>query len=177
MGTARKERQSGRVARYILKRAVDYGFDSELVDVMDYSTKRTIPPWENPENFQTWREIMIKADGLIMVVPEYNHSYPGEFKLVLDQLKDAYRRKPVSICGVSSGRFGGARMIESLIPVLVYLQLVPTSSTVNFSKVKELFDSKGNILDPQYDEFVDKMLKDTEWFAKTLRLGKEKFGT
>lgn len=61
---------------------------------------------------------MTRADGLVIVSPEYNHGYPGEMKLMLDQLYKEYNRKPVGICGVSSGALGGARMVEQLRLIL-----------------------------------------------------------
>jgi NAD(P)H-dependent FMN reductase len=57
-------------------------------------------------------------------VPEYNHSFPGLLKHVLDTNLKEYIHKAVGVCGVSAGPFGGARMIESLLPVLRELGLV-----------------------------------------------------
>lgn len=119
---------------------------------------------------------MKRADGLIIVTPEYNHGYPGELKLVLDQLSDEYKKKPVSICAVSSGQFGGARVVEILWNVLIELQLVPVSTSVNFPYVRELFDKNENIRDQKYDKYVSVMLNEIDWFAKTLKLGREKYG-
>ncbi|HVI80709.1 MAG TPA: NAD(P)H-dependent oxidoreductase, partial [Candidatus Acidoferrum sp.] len=59
-----------------------------------------------------------RADGLIIVAPEYNHSFPGLLKHVLDTNLKEYIHKAVGVCGVSAGPFGGARMIQSLLPVL-----------------------------------------------------------
>ena len=65
-----------------------------------------------------------RADGLIIVAPEYNHSFPGLLKHVLDTNLKEYIHKAVGVCGVSAGPFGGARMIQSLVPVLRELGLV-----------------------------------------------------
>jgi NAD(P)H-dependent FMN reductase len=61
---------------------------------------------------------------LILVVPEYNHSFPGLLKNVLDTNLKEYIHKAVGVCGVSADPFGGERMIESLLPVLRKLGLV-----------------------------------------------------
>ena len=53
-----------------------------------------------------------RADGLIIVAPEYNHSFPGLLKHVLDTNLKEYIHKAVGVCGVSAGPFGGARMRE-----------------------------------------------------------------
>ena len=46
-----------------------------------------------------------RADGLILVVPEYNHSFPGLLKHVLDTNLKEYIHKAVGVCGVSAGPF------------------------------------------------------------------------
>ena len=58
-------------------------------------------------------DTVARADGLILVVPEYNHSFPGLLKHVLDTNLKEYIHKAAGICGVSAGPFGGARMIQS----------------------------------------------------------------
>jgi NAD(P)H-dependent FMN reductase len=88
---------------------------------------------------RNWKEIVKKSQGLIIVSPEYNHSFPGELKILLDSLSDEYERIPVAICGVSIGKFGGACMIDHIKQVLVHLGMIPISLSVNFSLVKEAF--------------------------------------
>jgi NAD(P)H-dependent FMN reductase len=56
---------------------------------------------------------------------EYNHSYPGELKMLLDMLFSQYAHKPVGICGVSSGAWGGTRMVEQLRLVCLAFHLGP----------------------------------------------------
>ena len=46
-----------------------------------------------------------RADGLIIVAPEYNHSFPGLLKHVLDTNLKEYVHKAVGVCGVSAGPF------------------------------------------------------------------------
>src|SRR2546423_4273127 len=83
-----------------------------------------------------------RSDGLILVVPEYNHSFPGLLKHVLDTNLKEYIHKAVGVCGVSAGPFGGARMIESLVPVLRELGLVTIFSDVYFGSAGEALRSR-----------------------------------
>ena len=48
-------------------------------------------------------ETIMRADGLIIVAPEYNHGYPGMLKHALDSNLKEYIHKPVGLCGVSAG--------------------------------------------------------------------------
>jgi NAD(P)H-dependent FMN reductase len=72
-----------------------------------------------------------RANGLILVVPEYNHSFPGLLKHVLDSHLEECIHKAAGICGVSAGLFG-VRMIENLLPVLRELGLVTIFLDVYF---------------------------------------------
>jgi len=115
-----------------------------------------------------------RSDGLILVVPEYNHSFPGLLKHVLDTNLKEYINKAVGVCGVSAGPFGGARMIESLLPVLRELGLVTIFWDVYFGTAGKLFDpATGEITDPAYGRRVAKFLDELVWMARALRYARE----
>ena len=115
-----------------------------------------------------------RADGLILVVPEYNHSFPGLLKHVLDTNLKEYIHKAVGVCGVSAGPFGGVRMIQNLLPVLRELGLVTIFWDVYFGTAGELFDpGTGQITDPAYTRRVAKFLDELVWMSRTLRHGRE----
>jgi len=115
-----------------------------------------------------------RADGLILVVPEYNHSFPGLLKHVLDTNLKEYVHKAVGVCGVSAGPFGGARMIQSLLPVLRELGLVTIFSDVYFGSAGKLFDpATGEMKDSAYAGRVDKFLSELVWMARALRHARE----
>src|SRR5436189_4268645 len=115
-----------------------------------------------------------EADALIFVVPEYNHSFPGLLKHVLDTNLKEYVHKDAGVCGVSAGPFGGARMIQSLLPVLRELGLVTIFWDVYFGPAGKLFDSAtGKITDPAYSRRVEKFLNELVWMARALRHARE----
>ena len=84
-----------------------------------------------------------------------------------------YIHKAVGICGVSAGPFGGARVIEQLVPVMRELGLVIIFEDVNFGKVGTLFDERGNLLDENFVRRVDTFLNELIWMARVLRHGRE----
>jgi NAD(P)H-dependent FMN reductase len=107
-------------------------------------------------------------------VPEYNHSFPGLLKHVLDTNLKEYVHKAVGVCGVSAGPFGGARMIQSLLPVLRELGLVTIFWDVYFGTAGKLFDpTTGEITDPAYGGRVEKFLNELVWMARALRDARE----
>src|SRR5207245_6010924 len=115
-----------------------------------------------------------RADGLILVVPEYNHSFPGLLKHVLDTNLKEYIHKAAGVCGVSAGPFGGARMIQNFLPVLRELGMVTIFWDVYFGSAGKLFDtSTGQITDVAYAGRLDKFLNELVWMARALRYARE----
>ena len=113
------------------------------------------------------------ADGLVIVTPEYNHSFPGLLKHILDSCLKEYIHKPAGIVGVSAGPFGGVRVIQDFLPVLRELGLVNIFWDVNFGNVGKVFDESGNLLDQAFVGRSDKFLNELIWMAKTLRHGRD----
>ena len=117
-------------------------------------------------------DTIMRADGLIIVAPEYNHGYPGLLKHVLDTNLKEYVHKAAGVVGVSAGVFGGARVIQNLIPVLRELGLVTIFWDVNFTTVRRRFDEDGTLVDDSFLA-IDKFLDELVWMAETLRHGRE----
>ncbi|HII07207.1 MAG TPA: NAD(P)H-dependent oxidoreductase [Methanotrichaceae archaeon] len=172
LGTAREGRESEKVARFMLEKAIEFGLESEIIDVRNFRHEAT-DNTKTSDQARRFKEKVLKAEGLIIVSPEYNHGYPGELKMMLDMLYEEYSGKPVGICGVSSGVFGGARMIEQLVQICVFLHMVPIGEVVNFSRVQDLFDENGAIKKESYHDRARKFLGVLTGYAETLSCGKD----
>ncbi|GAC68649.1 NADPH-dependent FMN reductase [Gordonia soli] len=73
--------------------------------------------------------LLDRADGFVIVTPEYNHSYPAPLKDFLDAHRDEWRFKPATF--VSYGAMsGGIRAVEHLRTVLAELYMTGTRNTV-----------------------------------------------
>jgi NAD(P)H-dependent FMN reductase len=172
LGTTRKGRASENVARFVYgetsRRA---GVETELIDIRNLNliTDDAGEAIKDPK----FSELVARADGLILVVPEYNHGYPGLLKHVLDSNLKEYIHKAVGVCGVSAGGFGGVRAIENLLPVLRELGLVTIFWDGNFSNARTLFAEDGTLLDQSYVKRIDKFLGELIWMSKVLRHGRE----
>jgi NAD(P)H-dependent FMN reductase len=172
LGTAREGRRSEPVAAFVLGEVQKRpGVETELIDIRMLPIHPTGPTDELKD--PVFAEQMTRADGLLLVVPEYNHGYPGLLKHALDMNLEEYIHKAVGICGVSAGPFGGARMIENLLPVLRELGLTAIFTDVNFGNAGKLFDENGRLLDENYVRRVGKFLDELIWMARALRNGRE----
>ena len=103
-----------------------------------------------------------KADGVIIVTPEYNGGYPASIKNAIDLLYEEWHHKPIAIATVSDGIFGGSQVIMSLLFTLwkMHAWVIPAMFPVpnveaNFSETghpaKKTTDDRARIF---IDEFL-----------------------
>jgi NAD(P)H-dependent FMN reductase len=171
LGTTRKGRMSAHAARFIVGQIERRGgVTTDLIDI----SRLPMPLDDAGEGIKdpAFSEKMAMADALVIVTPEYNHSFPGLLKHVLDSCLKEYIHKAAGIVGVSAGPFGGVRVIQDFLPVLRELGLVNIFWDVNFGNVAKVFDESGNLLDPAFVGRADKFLNELIWMAQTLRYGR-----
>jgi NAD(P)H-dependent FMN reductase len=172
LGTARQGRQSEHAAKLVFEQTKKRpNLDTELIDIRNLPMRLDDAGEEMKD--PVFSATVERCDGLILVVPEYNHGYPGLLKHALDMNLKEYIHKAVGICGVSAGPFGGSRVIENLLPVMRELGLVTIFEDVNFGTVRKLFDGQGKLLDQNYIRRVDKFLDELIWMSRVLRHGRE----
>src|SRR5204863_3915069 len=146
---------------------------TRLFDVAEFALPHDDYGQEIKDQFPEWRDAIIKADGLVIVTPEYNHGYPGALKSVLDLLLKEYIHKAVAFVGVSSGAWGGTRVIEACVPMVRELGLAVTFSDLHFPMVASKFDESGYLVDLAYEDRVKGFLDELVWMARTLRWGRK----
>ena len=173
LGTSRQGRASEHAAHFVFEEVSKRpDMQTELIDIREL--RFSIDDAGEAIKDSGFSATMNRADGLILVVPEYNHSFPGLLKHVLDTNLKEYIHKAAGVCGVSAGPFGGARMIQSLLPVLRELGLVAILWDVYFGNAGKLFDpATGGMTDPAYSKRVKKFVDELVWMARALRFARE----
>jgi NAD(P)H-dependent FMN reductase len=173
LGTPRQGRQSEYVAQFIVDQINQQDdVKTELIDIRNLTIATNDAGEALKDPYFSSR--MAEADALIIVTPEYNHSYPGLLKHVLDTCLKEYIHKAVGICGVSAGPFGGTRVIQSLLPVMRELGLVTIFNDLNFGNVQSLFDPSGHLLDPDPSiRRLNRFLMELVWMATVLKFGRQ----
>src|SRR5687767_7039466 len=148
LGTSRRERESEHVAKWVFAKMREReDTEPQYFDVRDFALPQDDYGTEISGDFPEWQEAIVKADGLVIVTPEYNHGYPGVLKSVLDLLLKEYIHKAVALVGVSAGPWGGTRVIEAMVPMVRELGLAVTFTDLNFTRIDSKFDMEGNLLD------------------------------
>jgi NAD(P)H-dependent FMN reductase len=173
LGTNRKLRKSASVARWLVSEMEKRPeIETRLFDVADFALPHDDYGQEIKDRFPEWRDAITRADGLVIVTPEYNHGYPGSLKAVLDLLLREYVHKAVAFVGVSAGPWGGTRVIEAMVPMVRELGLAACFSDLNFPKVEKLFDAEGKLLDPLFGDRAAAFLDELMWMSRVLKWGR-----
>jgi len=97
------------------------------------------------ENIES--EYLNPATKFIFIVPEYHGDYPGILKLFLDvvNVKSGFQNKRAALVGLSDGRHGNVRGLDSLTGVLHHLNVAVLPFKVNISGLNKELDELGNI--------------------------------
>jgi NAD(P)H-dependent FMN reductase len=174
LGTNRKERNSIQPAKWLvgeMQKRDD--IETRLFDVAEFALPQDDYGQALKDQFPEWKDAIVRADGLVIVSPEYNHGYPGSMKAVLDLLLREYVHKAVAFVGVSAGLWGGTRVIEAMVPMVRELGLAVTFADLNFPKVQDTFNGEGKLLDPAFEKRAKDFLDELVWMSTVLRWGRE----
>ncbi len=171
-GTTRVQRLSIKAAEYVAEIGRTYPeLEIQLVDPNDFNFPGD---GNDPEGKDSkYSELTAKADGFFIVTPEYNHSFPGSLKRMLDSELANYIHKPVALAGVSNGSWGGVRAVEALVTTVREMGLVATFTSAYFPRIQDVFDELGKPIDERTEKGVRRAYDELIWMAKTLKYGRD----
>ena len=171
-GTTREQRKSILAAELVVEVGKTCAeVETELVDPKDFKFPGdgNDPEGKDPR----YTAITERADGFFIVTPEYNHSFPGSLKRMLDSELKNYIHKPVAFGGVSSRQWGGIRAIEALVSTVREMGMVATFSDMQFPFVQDLFDKKGELQKKEYRKYVKGAWQELIWMVEVLKYGRQ----
>jgi NAD(P)H-dependent FMN reductase len=139
VGSVRPGRIGLPVARWVesIARERD-GVEIDFVDLvelglpfMDEPSHPRLQQYTRPHT-RAWSERVAAADAVILVTPEYNHSYSPALKNALDYLHREWWRKPVGFVSYG-GVSAGSRGVVALSTVTSGLGMVRTGASVEIN--------------------------------------------
>ncbi len=179
LGTVRAGRQSVHVARWVLgELAARPGVRASLIDLDEFELpvmeERLSEHQAPPPGATAFAAKLARADGLLIVTPEYKGAYPGSLKNAFDYLDaGVFRRKPIGIATVSSGGFGGVNCLAQLRLVCLAMGGSPLPMTFAVSNVQKVFDERGTMLEPALAAKLGPFLDELIWHTRAMALGKQ----
>jgi NAD(P)H-dependent FMN reductase len=179
-GSVRSERQGIRAARFVVNECRARGHDVALVDPLEYRLPlldkmyKEYPRGEAPETLRRIADLIVPADGIIVVSGEYNHSIPPALSNLLDHFLEEWFWKPSAIVCYSAGPYGGVRAAMQLRMMLGELGMSSIPSIFPVPTVQDAFDEDGTSRDRRLRERAKKFLDELEWYACALRDARER---
>ena len=158
-GTGRPGSRTLQVAQHYHQTITQKGARAQLLS-LEALTSHT----RNADFEQLEAEFLFPATKYFIIVPEYNGTFPGIFKLMIDisDIKKAWWYKKAALTGVSDGRAGNLRGLDHLTNALHYMKMDIMPNKLPISQVSKLMNGNGlitdaptlQVIDQQIDEFL-----------------------
>lgn len=151
-GTNRPGSSTLRMAKLVLSLYEAQGTAAQLLDLQALPPELFLPSayGEKPASFVPLQDRILAAEGLHVVLPEYNGSYPGVLKYFIDMLKfpESFDAKPVAFTSVAAGLWGGLRPVEQLQMVFAYRNGHILPQRVFVPSIHKKWNEDGTFNDP-----------------------------
>ena len=123
-----------KVAKEYQRLFADLGVDANLYSMEQFTSLHRDEHFNDIE-----RDLLIPTQKFVFIMPEYNGSFPGIFKLMMDisDITKCWYHKKVMLVGVANGRAGNLRGIDNMTNMCHYMKMnvfhqkLPISSVSN----------------------------------------------
>lgn len=132
----------------------------EVFEIQLSKLRLAIPGTEVDDTDRTHlRDMIGKADGIILATPEYHGSFSSLLKLAIENMgfPSALKGKPVGLLGIAAGSIGAVKSLEHLRSVCSHVGALVLPGAVSVSKARTVFDHKGNCLDQDIELNIRKI--------------------
>lgn len=171
VASIREGRQGPTVAGWFVKQAEAVtGHEIDLIDLATFDFPSEFTMSDHPAVAEFTSRID-RADGFVVVTPEYNRSFPASLKEAIDYASTEWHAKPVGFVSYG-GTSRGMIAADHLRGVFAELHAVTLRDTVSFN----LFDSSADFNSGPWNSGDDvasgaarKLLDQLEWWARALR--------
>ncbi|MBX3022300.1 MAG: NAD(P)H-dependent oxidoreductase [Bdellovibrionales bacterium] len=157
-GTDRPNSRTLTVAKHLLDLYRGLKADVNLIDLnqLNLADLASGEYYKGPgESYKNAVARVTEAQGIVLVVPEYNGSYPGILKLFIDYWRypETFEHRPIAMVGLGT-RWGGLRPVEHLQQALGYRNAYVYPNRVFLSHIKELLKD-GSLKDQSLLDLLD----------------------
>lgn len=148
-----------KVAKEYQRLLVEKNIDATVISLQNINVLD-----RSPEIKKLEKDFLIPTEKFIFIVPEYNGSYPGVLKSLIDNsdIKKAWHFKKALLTGVATGRAGNLRGMDHLADVLHYLKMNVHYNKLPISVIDKVMDQNGhlneatlNVINEQISDFID----------------------
>jgi NAD(P)H-dependent FMN reductase len=169
VGSTREGRFAPTVAGWLTRQAALHpDIELDVIDLADVELPAVLTG-RRDDATAAYAARIDRADGYVVVTPEYNHGYPAALKHAVDLCHGEWRGKAAAFVSYG-GMSGGIRAVEQLRQVFAELHVATVRDGVTFHMVGGRFDEHGEPYDPEAcNAAAATMLDQLVWWASALR--------
>ncbi len=167
--SVRDGRKSHRVALF-LRNYIGRMFsaEAEILDLKAYAFpifhERIWNLREPSEGLLDYAERFNAADGIVIVTPVYNGSFPAALKNVIDVFLPEWKHKPCLVVSVSDGKTAGIATVQALQALLLKMEARVAGPPYTVINVPAEYGEDGTPANPeQADKYAEKPMKELVW--------------
>src|ERR1700744_3220154 len=138
-----------KVAEYYQQRLSEKGVEAGLLSLIDLppDLMATALLKGRSEAFEPIQQIITQTDKFIFIIPEYNGSYPGVLKVMIDAcaFPESFYEKKAALVGVSAGKYGNIRGIDHFTGICNYVHLHVMPLKIHIPSIHKELDENGNL--------------------------------
>lgn len=156
-GTNRNDSNTLRVAQIYYDLLREHNEDVHLLSLLGLNV------WEeNAELDKVVNELLIPSEKFVFIMPEYNGSFPGILKLLIDNtdIKTCWWYKKAALVGLASGRGGNLRGLEHMTNILHYLKMNVHYNKLPISRIEEELSPEGKLLKPLTEKTIRQQIEE-----------------
>jgi len=167
VGTNRRNSTTGLLAQVVKDLYDKLKVESQILDLAKLPIESLSPDayQDKPHKVLNYTQRILRAEGLVVITPEYNGSMPGALKLFIDLLPfpESFENRPVCYIGLAAGMFGALRPVEHLMQIFGYRNAYNFPQRVFLPHAYKVLNSEKGILDSSLEE---RLLVQAENFIK-----------
>lgn len=111
--------------------------------------------------FQKIQDLITQTQKFIFIMPEYNGSYPGVLKVLIDasNFPDSFYDKKAALVGISSGKYGNIRGVDHFTGVCHYIHLNVLPLRLHIPNIKQELDESGHFFKDDTIKFTNDQIE------------------
>jgi len=172
-GTNRPGSNTRKVTTHVDAIYAKLGVTTRLLDLAKMPPEIFVPTSyaEKPAGFAQFTDVILAADGLVVITPEYNGGIPGVLKYFIDMLPfpESFEQRPVCFVGVAAGIWGALRPVEQLQAIFGYRNAFVYPERVFMPGIGKLLDSAGAFTNPDIEQRLERQAAGFVDFVERLK--------
>ncbi len=161
--TNRPNSNTLKVAKYYQRQLKEKSIDTNVFSLehLPIDVLNTDMYGKRSEAFQEIQDIIYQTEKFLFIMPEYNGSYPGVLKVLIDacNFPDSFYDKKAALVGISSGKYGNIRGVDHFTGVCHYIHLNILPLRLHIPNIRTELDAEGNFIHPDTIKFTNEQIE------------------